>query len=160
VVIDEREFFEELTKKQRIRVSIRSLCFYNGKILLEKAINEEGEANYYSFIGGELEFGEVMDDRLIKEYQEETNVEVISLKYLFCVENHFYYNNQLIHSLEHYYSVKISSDEVKSREPYIKQVWLPLDELEKYDIRPKVVKEAILTNTWKKRKHFKNIEVT
>ncbi len=148
------QFLTELVKQKAIRPSIRSFCFHNDKILVQRP--SDNPTACYAFIGGILEIGEKMEERIRKGYIEETNAEVISAEYLFVVENIFDYKDGIFHSLEHYFFVDINSYDISSCDPELLQFWLPLNELQKYDLRPHVLRDALIDGSWKNKKHFIN----
>ena len=142
----QNKFFEKIAERKDIRISVRSICLQNGYLLVEQPSDDPHAC--YSFIGGELEFGELMESALKREYREEIGLEVKILRYLFVVENRFLFNNKLIHSLEHYFQTEIEHTKITSQESHIIQRWLPIKHLKKYDVRPHVVRDAICDGSW------------
>jgi ADP-ribose pyrophosphatase YjhB (NUDIX family) len=108
----------------------------------------------YAFIGGALEFGELMEERLRQEYREETGCNVVEAVYLFVVENRFRFDRALLHSVEHYFRVSLDSYDVQSSERQLTQHWLPIGDLTCYDVRPRVVLDAIVSGAWQNVKHL------
>ena len=51
-----------------------------------------------------------------------------------------------VHLLEHFFSVALTSYEISSREPALIQRWVPLKQLEDFDLRPHIVRDAIANN--------------
>jgi ADP-ribose pyrophosphatase YjhB (NUDIX family) len=145
-------FLRRVAEKGDIRISVRSICIHDGALLVQR--HADDPASYYAFIGGGLETGERMEDRIRREYGEETDRQVVRARYLFVVENRVRTAAGILHSLEHYFSVDLDSRDVRSREPHLVQCWLPLSELPAYDVRPHVVRDAIVDGTWKTRKHL------
>ena len=115
----QNKFFEKIAERKDIRISVRSICLQNGYLLVEQPSDDPHAC--YSFIGGELEFGELMESALKREYREEIGLEVKILRYLFVVENRFLFNNKLIHSLEHYFQNEIEHTKITSQESHIIQ---------------------------------------
>jgi ADP-ribose pyrophosphatase YjhB (NUDIX family) len=141
-----------VARKGDIRVSVRSICIHDGALLTQR--HADDPASHYAFIGGGLETGELMEDRIRQEYREETGRQVVRARYLFVVENRVRTPAGILHSLEHYFSVELDSHEVRSREPHLEQCWLPLGRLPEYDVRPHVVRDAIVDGSWETRKHL------
>lgn len=145
-------FLTAVVEKGDIRVSVRSICLHDGAVLVQR--HADDPASYHAFIGGGLETGERMEDRIRREYLEETGRQVVRAEYLFVVENRVRTAAGILHSLEHYFSVELDSHDVRSREPHLVQCWLPLSELAAYDVRPHVVRDAIADGSWQTRKHL------
>jgi ADP-ribose pyrophosphatase YjhB (NUDIX family) len=145
-------FLEGVVKKGSIRVSVRSICMHAGAVLVQR--HADDPSSYYAFIGGGLETGERMEDRIRAEYSEETGRQVVRAQYLFVVENRVRTAGGILHSLEHYFRVELDSYEVRSREPHLVQCWVPLGELPAHDVRPHVVRDAIVDGSWETRKHL------
>lgn len=146
------KFLSVVSKEGIIRPCVRSLCFYQGKILGEQPADDPSAC--FAFPGGGLELGETLEERLKKEYLEEANVRVITSEYLFLVENRFSFNDGLIHSLEHYFFVTLEDYDIESQEPEIILKWLAIDQLPKIDLQPKIVREVIINGTWRNVKHL------
>jgi ADP-ribose pyrophosphatase YjhB (NUDIX family) len=149
---DKADFLERVAEKGEIRVSVRSICLHDGTVLVQS--HAEDPASYYAFIGGGLETGERMEDRIRLEYGEETDRQLVRAQYLFVVENRVRTDAGILHSLEHYFRVELDSYDVRSREPHLVQSWLPLSRLSSVDLRPHVVRDALADGSWAMRKHF------
>ncbi len=137
---------------KRIRVSVRSICIHNGKMLFQMDSNDKFP--FYATVGGELEPGEILEDRLKLEYMEEIGTEIDIVKYLFVIENFFVYKGQPIHSMEHYFLVKVSSHEFSSLEENLSFHWIPVAEISEYDIIPQVLKNLLVNGDIEKTKHL------
>lgn len=146
------KFFQKIAERESVRISVRSICLQNGYLLVQQPSDNPDAC--YSFIGGELEFGELMESGLKREYREEIGLEAKISRYLFVVENRFLYNNKLIHSLEHYFQTEIDRTEIISRELDLIQRWLPIKHLKKYDIRPHVVRDVIFDGSWSTKRRL------
>ncbi len=130
-----------------MRVSVRSIAIRDGRLFLQRPTDEPESC--LAFIGGALEHGELMEDRLMSEYSEEFGIVPVSVTYLFVVENRFEAGGGLIHGLEHYFEVELPGGEVVSREPDLTPVWVPLGDVASCDIRPHVVRDAIVDGTYR-----------
>ena len=142
----QEEILEKIAERKWIRINVRSICLQDNQVLVQKPSDDANAC--YAFIGGELEFGDLMVERLKKEYKEEIGIEPHIVRYLFVVENRFLINGKLVHGIEHYFQTKIEHIEVKSKEPHLTHQWLPIERLEEYDIRPLVVRDAIFDGSW------------
>ncbi|MGB3478148.1 MAG: NUDIX domain-containing protein [bacterium] len=148
----EKELLQQIINKKEVRISVRSLCFHDGKLLVQRP-NDDPNA-CYGTIGGKLELGESMEERICKEYAEETNARVISAKYLFVIENRFRYGGGLVHGIEHFFLVDLDTYEIESCVSYLAQHWLPVDRLIEYDLRPHILRDAIADGYWRQIKHL------
>ena len=148
----EQTFLTDFVKKKTIRVTVRSLCLYENKLLVQKPADNPD--NCYAFIGGILELGESLEERIRKEYVEETNARVVSAEYLLVVENRFRYAGGVFHSLEHYFLVELDRYDVATRDPELKQYWLSLNDLRNYNLRPHALRDVIADGSWKDKKHL------
>ena len=107
-----------------------------------------------AFIGGEYEVGDTLERRLRAEFEEETTASVLTVRYLFVVENRFRHAGRLVHGLEHYFLAEIDTVDVRSHEGHLEFHWLPLQNLNKFDVRPHVVRDAILSGSYLQARHL------
>lgn len=140
----EKQFFEKVARRKQVRPSVRAIVIRNDKLLVEQHVDTRD--GMCAFPGGEYEIGDTFEERLHIEFREETTANVVECRYLFVVENRFQAYGKLIHSLEHYFAVAIDRDEVESREDFLTVRWLPVADLRRYDVRPKVVKDLIIAD--------------
>jgi 8-oxo-dGTP pyrophosphatase MutT (NUDIX family) len=104
---------------------------------------------HYAFIGGEYEHGDTFEERLRREFEEETSARLVSAEYLFVVENRFPVRNGLVQTLEHYFEVVLDRLDVSSREPHLEQLWLPPADFAVADVRPNVVRDVLSSGAWR-----------
>ena len=151
-------FLRRIAARGLIRPCVRALIFHPTRrdILVEQNIYEP-EA-YYSFPGGEYEVGDSLIGRLEIELQEETNASLLHCRYLFVVENLFYVEGNLLHSLEHYFEAGIDREHVESREAHLIHAWLPVEDLTRYDLRPYVVRDHVAQGTFRTLRHIHSHE--
>lgn len=93
------------------------ICLFsnNGRILAAKGVDSVKQNEFYRPLGGMIEFGEHSTDALKREIMEETNQEIINLKYLCTVENIFTYEGKAGHEI-----VMVYDAEFKDRGLYDK----------------------------------------
>jgi ADP-ribose pyrophosphatase YjhB (NUDIX family) len=151
-VSSQEALLAKMAAKGALRVSVRSICMHDGALLVQTHADDPSAC--HAFIGGGLEAGELMEDRIRREYGEETDRQVVRAQYLFVVENRVRTAAGILHSLEHYFLVELDSYEIRSRESHLVQSWLPLSQLSAYDVRPRVVRDAIIDGSWKTHKHL------
>lgn len=152
------EFLKKVAAEGKIRPCVRALIFHPQRkdIFVEQNILEPGSC--FSFPGGEVELGDSLAGRLATELQEETNASLLHCRYLFVVENLFYVQGTLVHSLEHYFQAEIDRDQVESREAHLSHAWLPIDDLVRYDLRPHIVRDHVVQGTFRNLRHIHNHE--
>jgi len=146
------EFFAAVAGRNVVRPSVRAIVIVDGQLLVQRPTDEPDAC--YAFVGGEYEVGDSFESRLRREFEEETSARLVSCAYRFVVENCFEHAGRLIHNLEHYFEVVLDRVAIESREPHLAQHWLPIDRLAEHDIRPHVVRDAIVAGTWRDARHL------
>lgn len=100
----------EITKiyGNKIRVRACGLCWQNGQLLM---VNHKGitQTNFWAPPGGGLEFGESIEQRLKKEFSEETGLEISKGRFLFGCE----YIQKPLHAIELFFNVAIEGGILK-----------------------------------------------
>ena len=117
-------------------------------------------SDYYYMIGGAVHLGETSKDCIEREVFEETGIPCKAVRCAIICENFFNgdrlderISGKKCHVLEFYYLMEAPEDSAFTGETDTdeKLVWLPLDELDKYDVRPIMLKsklkEAIESST-------------
>jgi ADP-ribose pyrophosphatase YjhB (NUDIX family) len=141
-----------LAGKKQVRVSVRSICIRDGKLLVQRPADEP--TSCYAFTGGRLEVGDTFESRIRAEYDEELGGRLARVSYLFVVENRFTVPEGLVHTVEHFLEVELEPGESGTREPHLVHSWLPLDSLAAVDLRPRVVRDALVDGSWRRIKHL------
>jgi ADP-ribose pyrophosphatase YjhB (NUDIX family) len=130
-----------------VRPAVRAIVRNEQGLLVQRPTDSPN--GHYAFIGGEYELGDSFNERLRKEFEEETSARVMKSEYRFVVENRFLWRDQLVQTLEHYFEVELDRGEVKSNEPRLQQYWLKPDAFAIADVRPTVVRDALLSENWR-----------
>ena len=151
---NDNEYFEWLANGRRIRVGVRAIIFDRSKKRLLVEENIENTPPFFYFVGGGIEVGETMLECIRREAREEIMAEVTQAEYLFVVENFFRYAGEVRHGLGHYFEVTLDREDVASTNPVLAYHWLPLDGLGKVDLRPAVVRDAILDGSYARVRHL------
>jgi len=141
------QFFAAVAARQLVRPAVRAIVIGERGFLVQRPTDAPG--SHYAFIGGEYELGDTFEDRLRKEYEEETSARVLTAEYRFVVENRFLWRGDLVQTLEHYFEVELDRTEIASRERHLEQVWLPRADFALADVRPLVVRNALLSGEWR-----------
>ena len=146
VVSREDQFFSAVAARQLVRPSVRAIVASERGFLVQRPTDSPG--SNYAFIGGEYELGDTFEERLRKEFEEETSARVVSAEYRFVVENRFLWKGKLVQTLEHYFEVALDRTEITSNEPHLEQVWLSAQDFASADVRPAVVRDALASGDW------------
>lgn len=85
----------------RLRVRVNGILIQNGEILMVKHLMGNGKV-LWSVPGGGMMFGQNARKNLIREFSEETGLEVAVENYLFVHE----YLDPPLHGMEHFFLVK------------------------------------------------------
>lgn len=117
------QFFAAVASRRLVRPAVRAIVRSERGFLVQRPTDDPD--SHYAFIGGEYELGDTFDERLRKEFEEETSARVVSAEYLFVVENCFLVKEGLVQTLEHYFEVVLDKVDVVSREAHLEQLWLP-----------------------------------
>ncbi|TIN10610.1 MAG: NUDIX domain-containing protein [Mesorhizobium sp.] len=153
MALNQDQFFRAIASRQIPRIRIAGIVMSgDGAVLVQQPADDPSSC--LAFIGGEYELGDTFETRLKKEFEEETNARVLNARYLFCVENHFHYKGTVIQQAEHYFLVTLDRQDIVSREPHLRQLWLPLSELGRADLRPFVVRDAVISGSYLTERHL------
>jgi 8-oxo-dGTP pyrophosphatase MutT (NUDIX family) len=143
----EDRFFAAVAARRLVRPAVRAIVLGDQRFLVQRPT--DSPAGHYAFIGGEYELGDTFEERLRREFEEETSARVLTSEYRFVVENRFMWQGQLVQTLEHYFEVKLDCEDVRSGEPHLHQFWLRPDAFATADVRPTIVRDTLLTERWR-----------
>jgi ADP-ribose pyrophosphatase YjhB (NUDIX family) len=113
------QFFAAVASRRLVRPAVRAIVRSERGFLVQRPTDDPD--SHYAYIGGEYELGDTFDERLRKEFEEETSARVVSAEYLFVVENRFLVKEGLVQTLEHYFEVVLDKVDVVSREAHLEQ---------------------------------------
>ncbi|TIV81740.1 MAG: NUDIX domain-containing protein [Mesorhizobium sp.] len=150
------QFFQAVASRRIPRVRVAGIVVDRDSVLVQQPTDDPSAC--YAFIGGEYELGDTFETRLRKEFEEETNARLIECEYLFCVENHFQHNGNSVQQTEHLFLVNLDRHDVESRESHLDQHWLRIAELATADLRPRVVRDALIDGTYLTRRYLLQTE--
>lgn len=100
---------------------------------------------YYTLLGGSIEEHENLEQALVREIKEESNLEISGLEFLWQLDNRGREDN--------YFLVKNFSGELKLGEPELSRqnennkyipTWVNLTDIKNIDLKPVKIKEKIL----------------
>lgn len=148
----EDRFFAAAAGRRLVRPAVRAIVRSGRGFLVQRPT--DARDGHFAFIGGEYELWDSFQDRLRKEFEEETTARVVSAKYRFVVEKRFLWSGKAIQTLEHYFEVELDRDDVQSREVELEQIWLSHRSFAAADVRPAVVKEVLVSSDWLGVRHL------
>lgn len=151
---DYADYLNWLSKGTWIRVCARAIIFNpaHDHILVER--NDWMQNLYFNFIGGGVEVNETLQGCIAREIAEETDAQITACRYLFVVENFFPHEDQIMHSLEHYFQIDLDRQDVKSKNDDVTYQWLAIAQLKEIDLRPTGVRDVIADNTLAQTAHL------
>ena len=116
---------------------VAGICIQNGKVLLQKATNDNG----YAFPGGHVALGETNDQTLKREFKEEIGADITVGALRWVAEIFFPWGDKPCHQICLYYDVAINSEgtpedgkfiaheHIEGRKFDIEFHWIPLNEV-------------------------------
>ena len=141
------QFFAAIASRRLVRPAVRAIVRGERGFLVQRPTDDA--AAHYAFTGGEYEVGDSFEERLRKEFEEETSARIVSADYRFVVENRFHWRGELVHTLEHYVEVVLDREQIASLEEHLEQVWLPDHVFAQADVRPTIVRDALIAGDWR-----------
>lgn len=115
--------------KEYIGVGVGGLILNKKNEVLLLLRNVDPEKNFWSIPGGQVEFGEKVEDALIRELKEELGIDVAVIN-LLCVTNHILSQTNT-HWISPAYYVKIISGIPlnKEKNKHLEMKWFPVNDL-------------------------------
>lgn len=116
-------------------VGVGAVVICNGKILLEKRKGEPGRGKW-TIPGGLVELGESVEQTVIREVEEETNLKVEQPKLIDVVNNITVDENGKVkyHFAIVDYFVKLEGGTLKAGDDAAELKWAKFDEVENHDL--------------------------
>ena len=128
---------------EKIGIRPATIVIKDGKVLLVNSRYKDEE--FYLFPGGGMKFGETIEEAAVRETLEETGAKV-KIKDLFHVNEYIYADDWNKRSVSIFFIAEVVeiSEPKTNDNGKIKEVkWIKLDELDNYDIRPKIIVDLI-----------------
>ena len=128
---------------------VSGVLIRDGKVLLQHVIDDPA----YAFPGGHVNFGEVSQDALIREFKEEIAADIRPLRLLWVGENFFPWGEEECHQICLYYQVALcdatqiplegsfyAQDYLSGKRIGLEFCWFPISSLEDIDVYPTLCK--------------------
>jgi 8-oxo-dGTP pyrophosphatase MutT (NUDIX family) len=136
------------TKNGVFNLRAAGLCFKGNKVLFAYHDNVKS----YSLPGGRCELGEDSKSAVVREFKEETGVDVKVLDKHFLIENFFMFGKVKYHEILIIHLVKFPEDSEfykhdrfvgYEKEKPMDYRWVGIDDLEKYKVKPDLLLKLI-----------------
>ncbi len=142
---------------------VASIIRNGNKILVQK----DSRVSYYALPGGRCKIGESSIVAIIREFKEETGIDVSFKKEIGILENFFtssfnnknYHEILIIHELEFdnkdIYNREIISNIEEKHKNQLSYVWLDINELQNENFKPKIIIDLLNKNDFF---HYVNVD--
>ena len=149
-----RESIKIKTDDYNFKFRVSGLIIRNNKLLLV----DMDDSGFLCLPGGYVELGETTEEAAKRELTEEIGKEVTIKKYLGVVENYFINKfSKKIHEISFYYTMDLVDKKIEQKNFTLIEndkghnikldfKWIDLDEIDKFDIRPKFLKDLFKNN--------------
>ena len=135
-------------EEYKLNVRAAGIIIHNNKILTHR----NTKSDHYALIGGRVEIGEDSETTLKREIMEEMGKEIEITGYISTIENFFQMDSKKYHEIMFVHKAEFKNEKDQKIEDTIKNIegkdylvyeWIPLEKIDEYTIKPKVVKEIL-----------------
>lgn len=146
----------------RLNIRATAIIIHNNKIL----VHNDKNFDHYALVGGRVILGENSAETIKRELLEETGKEIEITGYISTIENFFEANNKKYHEIMFVYQTEFKNSEDKKIETRIKNIegedhvtydWISLDNLDKENLKPDIVKDIIKEKVFPVHKIYQDI---
>lgn len=142
------------TNDYNFKLRVSGLIIRNNKLLLVEMDN----SGFLCLPGGYVELGETTEDAVKRELVEEIGKDVMIKKYLGVVENYFINKfSKKMHEISFYYIMDFVDTDIEETNFTLVEndkgynikldfKWININEIDKFDIRPKFLKDLVKNN--------------
>lgn len=141
---------------------VAGICLRNGRVLLQTTT---GENRSFAFPGGHVSFGETNEQTLIREFREETGLDIRVGELKWVAEIFFLWGEKTCHQICLYYLVEVQDESVTAEGKFIGREqlegrnfdlefhWVPIEQVKKLEVYP-VQAAALLEKLDEGVQHF------
>lgn len=151
---DDHEFFRQVLENNQHRPSGRAIIFDSTRRHILVEMNLGARENYVNFPGGGIELGETLQECIAREIREEIGATVRDFEFLFLVENFIRFENQFLGGIELYCEIILDTDKIEPQEEGYEFHWIEVTALKNVDLRPAVVRDRIVDDTYRDVRHL------
>ena len=131
---------------------VAGICLRNGRVLLQTTT---GEDRSFAFPGGHVSFGETNEQTLIREFREETGLDIRVGELKWVAEIFFPWGEKTCHQICLYYLVEVQDESVTAEGKFIGREqlegrkfdlefhWVPIEQVKKLEVYPVQVAELL-----------------
>lgn len=124
---------------------VAGICLRNGRVLLQTTT---GEDRSFAFPGGHVSFGETNEQTLIREFREETGLDIRVGELKWVAEIFFPWGEKTCHQICLYYLVEVQDESVTAEGKFIGREqlegrnfdlefhWVPIEQVKKLEVYP------------------------
>ncbi len=137
----------------KLNVRAAGVIIHNNKLLVHKSTKD----NHYSLIGGRVEIGEDSAKTIVREIAEEIGKEIEITGYVSTIENFFEMKGSKYHEIMFVHKAEFINEDDKKIESTLNNIegkddlqyeWISLEDIDKYPLMPKAVKEVLKENRY------------
>jgi len=127
-------------ENNNFEICVRGVIEKNGKILVCK----KKDKDYYFFPGGHVEFGEKIEEALVRELKEELNLSIRGMSFIGVSENIYREGGGKIDEINLVFNISTDNMKDKSQEDHIDFFFLDKEKFSKEKILPIALQKAII----------------
>ncbi len=139
----------------RFKYRVSGILIKNDRVLCVRINNNK----FFCLPGGHVELNEDTIDAIIREFKEETGIDVYVKRLLYVVENFFDSNNVKCHELGFYYLLDTKDNininnftKIEWDNTYLEFKWLDINSIANF--KPEFLKNNVLNNLPNKLEHI------
>ena len=132
---------------------VAGILIQDGKVLLQRPLNDPA----YALPGGHVNFGEVSEKTIVREFKEEIAIDISPVRLLWIGENFFPWGAKACHQICFYYLVALCGetqvpldhsffvqDELEGKQCSLEFSWIDLSTLENIELYPINAREKLM----------------
>lgn len=123
-----------MDKFKKIRPIVLGIAKNNNRILVSKGYDSVKDSTFYRCLGGGIEFYEISQEALKREFKEEINIDIEVGEFCGIAENIFTFQGEQGHEIVLFYNIKIKDEDYKEVYPMIDDdgedvaIWVDIDD--------------------------------